>query len=67
MKEFDIDVGFERNINFKKTRKEEYLNIDETLAELERSSSIIRLEMNSITFIFKRFKKSERSNKGLSF
>ncbi len=48
MKEFDIDVGFERNINFKKTRKEEYLNIDETLAELERSSSIIRLEMNSI-------------------
>ena len=47
MKEFDIDVGFERNINFKKTRKEEYLNIDETLAELERSSSIIRLEMNS--------------------
>ena len=33
---------------FKKTRKEEYLNIDETLAELERSSSIIRLEMNSI-------------------
>ena len=48
MKEFDIDVGFERNINFKKTRKEEYLNIDETLAELERSSSIIRLEMNSL-------------------
>ena len=48
MKESDIDVGFERNINFKKRRKEEYLNIDETLAELERSSSNIRLEMNSI-------------------
>ncbi len=48
MKEFDLDVGFEKNISFKKTRKEEYLNIDETLAELERSSSIIRLEMNSI-------------------
>lgn len=48
MKEFDLDVGFEKNINFKKTRKEEYLNIDESLAELEKSSSIIRLEMNSI-------------------
>lgn len=48
MKEFDLDVGFEKNINFKKTRKEEYLNIDESLAELEKSSNIIRLEMNSI-------------------
>ncbi len=34
--------------DFKKTRKEEYLDIDETLVELEKNSSIIRLELNSI-------------------
>ena len=34
--------------NFKKTRKEEYLNIDDTLIELENSSNIIRLELNTI-------------------
>ena len=42
------DKWWEETINFKKTRKEEYLDIDESLVELEKSSSIIRLELNSI-------------------
>ncbi len=42
------EQGSEESINFKKTKVEEYLDIDETLAELEKTSSVIRLEMNSI-------------------
>lgn len=34
--------------NFKKTVKEEYLDINETLAELENNSNVIRLELNTI-------------------
>lgn len=39
---------WEESRSFKKTKVEEYLNIDETLVELEKTSSVIRLEMNSI-------------------
>ncbi len=42
------DNWWEESRSFKKTKVEEYLNIDETLVELEKSSSVIRLEMNSI-------------------
>jgi hypothetical protein len=34
--------------NFKKTVKEEYLDINETLVELENNSNVIRLELNTI-------------------
>ena len=39
---------WEETRNFKKTVKEEYLDINETLAELENNSSVIRLELNTI-------------------
>lgn len=39
---------WEESRSFKKTKVEEYLNIDENLVALEKSSSVIRLEMNSI-------------------
>ena len=42
------DNWWEESRSFKKTKVEEYLNIDETLVELEKNSSVIRLEMNSI-------------------
>lgn len=42
------DNWWEESRTFKKTKVEEYLNIDETLVELEKTSSVIRLEMNSI-------------------
>ena len=39
---------WEETRSFKKTVKEEYLDINETLAELENTSSVIRLELNTI-------------------
>ena len=39
---------WEEKRDFKKTVKEEYLDIDETLIELEKNSNIIRLELNTI-------------------
>ena len=42
------DNWWEESKNFKKTIKEEYLDIDESLIELEKNSNIIRLELNAI-------------------
>ena len=39
---------WEESKQFSKTKNEEFLDIDETLAELEKSSNVIRLEMNTI-------------------
>jgi hypothetical protein len=39
---------WEETRTFKKTIKEEYLNIDESLIELEKNSNIVRLELNAI-------------------
>lgn len=48
MSEIVKENWWEESRSFKKTKVEEYLNIDETLVELEKTSSVIRLEMNSI-------------------
>lgn len=39
---------WEESKKFSKTKNEEFLDIDDTLAELEKSSNVIRLEMNTI-------------------
>ncbi len=39
---------WEESKKFSKTKNEEFLDIDDTLAKLERSSNVIRLEMNTI-------------------
>lgn len=39
---------WEESKKFSKTKNEEFLDIDDSLAELEKSSNVIRLEMNTI-------------------
>ncbi len=39
---------WEESKKFSKTKNEEFLDIDDTLAEIEKSSNVIRLEMNTI-------------------
>ena len=46
----DFEIVSESNIKVVKTKKQEYVNIDETLEELEKNSDIIRMEMNTIEY-----------------
>ena len=48
MKILKKEDWWEESKKFSKTKNEEFLDIDDTLAELERSSNVIRLEMNTI-------------------
>ncbi|MBN1469493.1 MAG: hypothetical protein JW924_12275 [Fusobacteriaceae bacterium] len=46
----DFEIVSESSIKVVKTKKQEYVNIDETLEELEKSTDIIRMEMNTIEY-----------------
>ncbi len=58
----EYDIGFVETKNFKKTKKEEYLDIDETLIELEKNSNIIRMELNTVELpLFSKDSKREKN------
>ena len=46
----DFEIVSESSIKVVKTKKQEYVNIDETLEELEKNSDIIRMELNTIEY-----------------
>ncbi|MBP7101494.1 MAG: hypothetical protein KBA67_08220 [Leptotrichiaceae bacterium] len=46
----DFEIVSENSIKVVKTKKQEYVNIDETLEELEKNSDIIRMELNTIEY-----------------